>query len=305
MPTKFLEGLGGQLAERWIATLFTPAFIFWLGGLAAWIDRFGWGSLEGWLKRQDTPIQYALMIGSLLMVTASAFVVQQFERPALKFLEGYWPRWMRSLRDKLVQRQQRLFRRKEQRWQELAIKSDKQSLTPEETAEYIALDWQLRQFPAQPERMMPTKLGNLLKSAEEQPLNKYGLDALICWSRLWLALPDSAKKELQEARGDLNAATRIWLWSWLFLIWIIWTWWVVPFAVLSAIFAYRWMLNATETYADLLESAFDVHRLTLYQSLRWPLPTNPAEERQMGQQLTQYLWRGSNQPTPEFVDPGT
>lgn len=303
MPTKFLESLGGKLAERWIATLLTPAFVFWLGGLAAWVWRFGWSTLETGFAQQTEPMQIALIIVSLLVVVTSAFIVQQFERPVIKFIEGYWPSWMGFLRRRLIRRQRHGFMQKEQRWQNLAIKQDKQGLTPEEMDEFVTLDWQLRQFPTRPERLMPTKLGNLLRAAEEQPLNKYGLDAVICWPRLWLVLPDDVRKELQESRSELNTTARIWLWSLLFLIWAIWTWWVIPAALLSALFAYRWMLSATETYADLLESAFDLHRLALYQSLRWPLPAHPAEELQMGQQLTEYLWRGSHQTKPEFRHP--
>jgi hypothetical protein len=77
---------------------------------------------------------------------------------------------------------------------------------------------------------MPTRLGNLLRAAERKPLEKYGLDAIICWSRLWMLLPDAVKKDLQESRADLNNAARVWLWSLLFCGWTfvggnIWTTW--------------------------------------------------------------------------------
>lgn len=36
----------------------------------------------------------------------------------------------------------------------------------------------------------------------------------------------------------------------------------------------------------------DDYRHLLYEALRWTLPENPDEERRVGQQLTQYLWRG-------------
>ena len=38
---KFVEGVSGKLADRWVAALFTPAFIFWLGGGLAALQRFG------------------------------------------------------------------------------------------------------------------------------------------------------------------------------------------------------------------------------------------------------------------------
>ncbi len=78
--------------------------------------------------------------------------------------------------------------------------------------------------------------------------------------------------------------------------------WAVPVGLLLTLLAYRWMLMAAETYGQLVESAFDVYRPLLYQSLRWPLPLNPSEEHEQGKKVTAYLWRGSDQPSPEFVN---
>jgi hypothetical protein len=140
---------------------------------------------------------------------------------------------------------------------------------------------------------MPTRLGNILRAAERRPYERYGLDAIVCWPRLWLLLPETAKKELQEARTQLINGVRIFAWSLLFLIWTIWSWWAIPAAIGSALFAYCWILDTAIVYGDLIEAAFDLYRPLLYQSLRFPLPNNAAEEKAMGEQVTQYLWRGS------------
>ncbi|MCY7392227.1 MAG: hypothetical protein LH647_12305 [Leptolyngbyaceae cyanobacterium CAN_BIN12] len=146
--------------------------------------------------------------------------------------------------------------------------------------------------------LMPTRLGNILRAAEHKPLAKYGLDAIVCWSRLWLLLPDAVKKDLQAARADLNTAARVWLWSLLFCGWAfvgvsLWAAWSLLFGLLSAWFAYGWALDAASTYGELIEAAFDLHRHLLYQSSRWNLPADPAIEHRVGQELTQYLRRRS------------
>jgi hypothetical protein len=41
----------------------------------------------------------------------------------------------------------------------------------------------------------------------------------------------------------------------------------------------------------------------LYTQLRWPLPANPRAEHEAGQELTAYLWRGSDDVSPAFVPP--
>lgn len=304
MPTKLLESLGGKLVDQWAANLLTPAFAFWLGGLVAWLQTFGWSALEAWFTHLVEPLQIAVLVAGLLLIAATAFAVQQFDLTVLRLFEGYWPTWMKPLKRRLLKRQRQVFNRLDQRWQALAIKRDQSGLTPEEQEELVAIDWQLRQFPSQLDRLMPMQLGNVLRAAESRPGEKYGLDAVICWSRLWLVLPDGVKKELQEARSQLNTAAQIWSWGMLFSLWTIWAWWALPLGLLFAWFAHRWMLEAAATYGDLLESAFDLHRLALYQSLRWPLPTHPAEEKLFGQQITEYLWRGSDRSTPTFLPPG-
>ncbi|MBD2344907.1 hypothetical protein [Anabaena subtropica] len=297
MPTKFLESLGGKLAENWAANILTPAFVFWMGGLLAWVWRFGRKPLEDWLKQQPESLLIAVTVTGLLVIAVSAFVVQRFDLSVLRFLEGYWSRWLQPFRRWMIQQQEQDFKRKDKRWQTLA---DEKDITNEELEEYVTLDGQLMQFPSQINRFMPTKLGNILRAAESRPYDKYGLDAVICWSRLWLILPDGVKKELQEARSSLNTAARFWLWSLLFIVWAVWAWWAVLAGLLGMAFAYNWAVDAAGVYCSLLESAFDLYRLELYKSLRWPIPINPKQERELGKQLTNYLWRGSDDDRPIF-----
>lgn len=300
MPINFLASLGGSLAERWTAILLTPAFIFWSGGLAAWIWRFGWQPLEQWLLGLSEPLQMAIIIGTLLGISTSAVAIQGADLPALRLLAGDWPRWGRPLKRQRLAQQRRWLQRAENRWQSLLAQQETRGLTPEESAEYVRLDAQLRRFPAQPEKLMPTRLGNLLQAAQDQPGHKYGLDAAICLPRLWLVLPNEVKTELQTARKDLNTAARLWCWGGLFCVWCIWAWWAAFVGGLTMVLAYRWLLRTAAVYGDLLEAAFDLHRATLYQALRWPLPRHPAEERSLGLALTAYLWRGSDQARPIF-----
>lgn len=291
MSAKILESFGSKLAEQWVATLLTPAFVFWAGGAAAGLQRFGWKPASIWFSQQPEPLQIALLVGVFCLIVASAFVVQRFDLPVLRFLEGYWHPWLRPLRRWLIAREVKRSQKISQRWQTLKRLNPAQ-MTAEQRDELIQLDWQQLYLPLE-NQLMPTRLGNILHAAEQRPLEKYGLDAIICWSRLWLLLSDVVKKDLQEARADLNTAVRIWLWSLLFILWTIWAWWAAPVGIISAIFAYYyWAVDAARNYGELIEATFDLHRHLLYQSLRWNLPPDPNEERRVGRQLTEYLWRG-------------
>ena len=273
MSAKFLEGLGGKLAEQWIATLLTPAFVFWAGGAVALLQRFGWTSISTWFNQQPEALQIFLLIGVFCLIVASAFVVQRFDFSVLRFLEGYWYPWLNPVRRWCIKRQFAHSRTLNLNYQHIAreLKQsqltgpqesefyvlqqlDPAELTPEQEVkltnftkliqrraeqqnEFAQLDWQLMHRPLF-NQLMPTRLGNILRAAEQRPLERYGLDAIICWSRLWLLLPDAVKKDLQEARADLNSAARVWLWSLLFIGWVsLGAWWASPIGILSALFA--------------------------------------------------------------------
>lgn len=299
MPTKFIETLGGKLAERWLSNLVTPAFVFWGGALWAWIYGKGWSSIENWLTQKSQYFQIAILISTLLWVLVSALIVQRCELTVLRWLEGYWPRCLRQLQRFCAQRQEKKKEKLNQLIHPLELKKESEELTPSEMEEYGFLDARLHYFPI---FLMPTKLGNILRAAEERPRYQYALDTFICWPRLWLLLPESVKAELTEARMTLNIGARIWLWSMLFIIWTPLAWWASFVGILSACLTYRWMLNTATIYGDLLESAFDLYRIELYKSLRWPLPTSPQEERKLGEQLTAYLWKRPGISPLTFID---
>lgn len=298
---KLLDSFSSKLADRWVGTLFTPAFVFWLGGGLAALQNFGWGKVEKFFSHLSEPRLIGLGLLSLLVVAASGFVTQQFEFTVLRLLEGYWPRWCHPLTKRLLRRQKRQLSAVDKQLQDFNRRG-LASLTLEERQVYIQKDLQISEFP-ETGRLLPTRLGNILRAAEDRCAAKYGLDAIICWPRLWLLLPDSAKAELLATRDALNVKALLWMWSLVFLLWapVFRVWWPLLLGVSSMWLAHRWMMEAAQVYGALLESAFDLYRFQLYEALHWPLPKNPAEERALGQRLTDYLWHGSEQGFPKFT----
>lgn len=250
-----------------------------------------------------------ILLGAVLVgVSASAWLVERLEFPTLRWLEGYWPSWMRPLKHCLSHAQWARIEAKRKKWHELCSKKEglelhDDHLSVQDREEYIMLDVALMRAPVSEQDCMPTRLGNILRAAERKPSNRYGLDAVICWPRLWLLLPDGIKKELTEARAALDMQTRLWIWSTLFIVWSYWTIWALPIGVLAAAMTYRLMLHAAVVYGELLEATYDLHRPALYQALRWPLPQNPKDEQSKGKALTEYLWRGSDANMPSFSSP--
>ena len=121
----------------------------------------------------------------------------------------------------------------------------------------------------------------------------YGLEISVVWPRLWLLMPQTTRDELGAARDALDTSTRRLIWSVLVAIWGIWTWWAPVLALVGGVIFYWNMLSDAGIYAELLRTAFDLHRFELYRALHWELPANPEEEQAYGEALTAFLHRGS------------
>ena len=156
-------------------------------------------------------------------------------------------------------------------------------------------------LPDQDDRL-PTRLGNLLRSYELRPQQKYGLDAFICWPRLWLLLDKDVRAEVESARNDLNQSVQVFIWGCLFLIWAWWAWWASPLAIMQLWVTRQLLLESARTYGELVEASFDLNRSRLYRALRWPLPENPLQEAVLGSELSAYLWRASPGNIKRFID---
>src|SRR5262249_9857532 len=64
----------------------------------------------------------------------------------------------------------------------------------------------LRQrYPAETD-ILPTSLGNALRAAERRAGDRYGLDAIVLWPRLYLVIPSKTKTAVSAARGELDLA---------------------------------------------------------------------------------------------------
>jgi hypothetical protein len=301
--TKFWDKLAEGLAGQWTAQKLGLALAFWGGGLLAWAWRYGWQPLVDWLVALDSLAAYvALAVGGLLLLTASSAGATWLQLTILRLVEGYWPWPFRGLRFALARRVEERLQPKENRWQELADKAQEQR-SAEEQDEYARLDAELSSMPVDPRHLMPTRLGNLLRAAEEYPRVRYGLATSVCWPRLWLILSEETQTTLAEAREQLNASARLLVWGVLFVVWTVWAWWAAPAAVAVTVAAYWAMLSAAGVYGDLLRAAFDLHRFALYEQLRWPVPAGPDGEETHGQQLSEYLFRGTGGGGVKFTTP--
>lgn len=308
--SKFLETVEDKLADRWVAAVFSPAFGFWAGGLLAWLSAHGgtagWRALETRVGALSGALQAALVVAALLTIIASGALVQRSTLPVLRLLEGYWPKWLPGLvavRAQLASRQRQRHEYLSEKYQALAGPVMGGQATSGQVERFVELDALLARLPTDPNRILPTRLGNVLRAAENRPYDKYRLEAVRCWVPLWLVLPETTRAELADSRDRLDGAVEAWIWGAAFVVWAPWAWWAPVVALAVAVAAYYWwILDAARNYADLVEAAFDLHRGELYRALRLGLPQSPAQDLVVGAFVSAYLLRGSDVTEPILLN---
>lgn len=296
MFTELWKSLGGSFDKRWLRNLFIPALVFWGAGLWVWahitgVDR----ALEIW-KGYSVEEQVFLGAAALLIVFFTTILLEAFEGTLLRFYEGYWLYWTGLAERRKAGLEEKMHRRHELRTR---LVTGQATLT--EQAELSRIDTELAHRPKDPERSMPTELGDILRAAEDHARTRYGLDPIVFWPRLFPHLSESLREALGATQDQLDLALRLATlsalhgiaWSVIVAINGAWLalWWTLP-ALLIAWLLWRSAHQIAVGYAGLLRSGFDLHRLDVYESLHWPKPASPAAERAHGAELTLYLLEG-------------
>ncbi|MEU8377807.1 hypothetical protein [Streptosporangium sp. NPDC048865] len=299
MFTSVWTPLGGKVADRWAGLLTSPVMVLWGGGLLAWVHGHGGltGTGSGWkeLERQwrtafpEPAAQVALLVGALLVVLASARLLENLTLPVVRLLEGYWPRWAWPISAALTWMRGRRIERAARRWRDLALRRDE--LTARERLRFSRLDAGRAAVPAVPDLRMPTALGDLLRATELRIRLRYGLDAVACWPRLWILLPEQARADIGQARARLDEMARLWAVGVALAGFTILTWWALLAAAVVAAVAHRLLRSAAADYAIMLQSCFDLHRRMLYEAV--DLPWETRAEPEGGQRITAFLTRGT------------
>lgn len=319
----FWKSASGKLVDRWAEL--GSAVVFWAGLLGIWLwSHGGWATVQEGSGRLNTESDlglFAILLGGLLLAAAPAVVVARVTAPTLRLLEGYWPRWATGLWKQRVNAQQSRLAADLTAFSTLEARKNSgpqprgKAWTREDADEHARLDWSISHRPVGWDRLMPTRVGNVLRAAEDWPRDRYGLDSVIVWPRLWLVLPETTRQELAAARSSLDSSVTAVIWGVLFAM-------SAPVAALvgspdnpylpplvglttgigvAAAATVWWVPNRAIVFADLLDSAFDLYRFSLYEQTRWPPPTAPESEQEAGEALTQYLWRGSATADTTFV----
>ena len=288
MFANVLNQITGRLDSRFILTLFFPSLVFWGGLIMVY-----YASLSGleaavidW-RAQNTDIQLIQIIIALAWVTFFAYLLSNQLVWLTKQFEGYW-RWLPLIGRVLANMRQK-------HYQNVLKRLD-------ESGQYQVIYYQFP-FPNEPEEVMPTRLGNILKNSEQYAYQRYDMDAVLLWPRLYAVMPDGFRKTLDGARASLDfmlvvsaLGTLFALIVGIYLILISGPWWLFLLCFVGgwivAYLAYLSALEAALTYGQLIKSAFDLYRDALCQQLGYVRPKLLDEERSFWKAAYDLIYRG-------------
>ncbi len=334
--TDAASSVGSRIGRYFGVVGMIPALLLVLWGAVlitsdAWRDRPNLArlakALSGW-----TLSSYA---GALLWILLASLVVGLILNPLqfgmTRILEGYWGtsgparvvmRWRigrhRRRLDLLRTRRERLRERQNEGMDKLLGELygedpetwSAQTLTTRRDGLFKSLDGArfaglraaedalygiLRSHP-DVTRTMPTRLGNVLRAAEDQVGKQYGLDVTVTAQHFSMVADQRHLDYLRDARQQFDLTVRLCV---VFLIATVMAvsclltdgWWLlialVPYA--CSWLAYRASVGSAADYMTVVATVVDLNRFKLYESLHTALPRNSVEERWNNEKLIKLL----------------
>jgi len=346
MFSEVLKEVTGIFDRRFLLNAFFPCLIFW--GLLGVVGVIGGGweplkLLQAW-NQQDGILKALEIIGLIAIVVFSASVLFNQSNNILRFYEGYWSfplgrqffrigkaHHQTCLKELDIKSQMQILAEKmQQKGVELSTNQEpkKKPFLQEEMNGLVAQEKRLQQQqftsqeknyryypqPRHSDEVMPTRLGNILKNSEKYPGDRYNIDAVLVWSRLYHVLPNRYILIITEVRSALDFAlaiatlsglfgfiTGVWLLiakapGWLYLL-CFWG------GTLVAGVAYQSAIGNAAAYAEQIKVGFDLYRHELIKQFRLQPTQKPDGEAKQWQEIQQLLYGGQAPSTWIYIDP--
>ncbi|MEU1011883.1 hypothetical protein [Streptomyces sp. NPDC005890] len=289
MLTGLVTDVGRKLAERWAAALVLPGLVFTaLAATGLTLGQRHWADLELLRHRlreltaggsgSGSTRTAVLLLGVLAASFAAALLADALAGPYERVLRGSWPRPLHPLARRLTERRQRAWADRNEACGAALPTAALAELEAERNA--VAL--------VRPE--CPTWTGDRLRAPATRIRLHYRIELADAWPRLWLLLPDTTRLPLAESRQRLDEAMRLGGWAVLYVL-LGAVWW--PAAVAGAgagLVAWRRGRERAEEYAELVESAVDVHLPELFE--RFDDETHPVRAS-LGRTITERFRKGA------------
>lgn len=159
---------------------------------------------------------------------------------------------------------------------------------------------------AHPTDLMPTLLGNVLRRGERVAGDRYGLDMMVVYPRLYPYISDrlegavGRQMELIVSTASLSISFGLLSLATSPLLARLDPWSAAPFLAAGlSLLAYRGAVAASRGHARLLATVLDLHRFDLATAMHYELPENPEEAHRLNRDITEFLRPASVSPLQE------
>jgi hypothetical protein len=181
---------------------------------------------------------------------------------------------------------------------------------PKESNSYYGLQARIYfGYPADGKYFLPTRFGNIIRSAELYPQTSYGLDGAFWWPRLFPLIPEVIQDNMNEQLVSMMTLIHLSCLSFLAGLFSIFHFlspgffhfgqptsreWIA-LGIFAALMIFSWLaylgtLAKANSYGLLIRSSYDRHRFQLLAALGFALPKNPVEERKIWSDLENWLY---------------
>ncbi|WP_329008713.1 hypothetical protein OG271_22980 [Micromonospora rifamycinica] len=274
------ESATALLDRRRLTTVWLPVLVF-VGALGTVVVAgVGWGAARVWWGGLGTEGSSALIVALALLTILLGQLLAGCRTDLLRLFSGYWPALpgLTWLGRQMTARHLRVHAGR----------------TGGDPTLFLG-------YPRRADRVLPTRLGNTLRAAEEHA-DRYGLDGVAAWPRLYVVLPEQFVAAFSAAATALEAAVTVSVLGagfallggglaaaalpWYGALACVWG------GIGVALLGYRAAARAAVPYAQLVRTAFDVHRFALLEAMRLELPPSFGAEREQWLQLGKVWYSG-------------
>lgn len=283
-----LDSAASILERRFLVNAFLPAVIFF-GGYTIfflWATNRLAGAVRALVNARVSSQLFVIILFFALSWFCAAFISSQW-RNLTRLYEGY------------------LFTGPLQRLKDLGVSAHKHrhlELTSAGSSLY-------GRYSEQEDDALPTQLGNVLRSAEYYPDERYGADYILLWTRLGHLCPESFVDNMDQFQAALDflvvtvtgfsllavalsvTAAVTGHGTWLFLVCLIGGFALAHLAYISAI-------EVAKELGEAMRASFDLYRNELLVRLRWPVPGSQAAEEATWADVANFIRRGADRNKP-------
>jgi hypothetical protein len=289
-------GLGditGVFSRYLVVGFFLPAYIALVALWLAASEELVPAALEGHSEGTQLLILGAVALVAGLVLSGSSYLITRvFEGYPLLHLRR-WP-LLSAIPRAAIWAQRRSYRRL------VAVRDDESRPNGERGRAAWCLD---RYFPADPDQLLPTRMGNAIRAFERHSNVRWGVDGITIWPRVEALLTKEERELHVDAKIDLyvfmNGSVGAFVAGVCLLVDqavnqpqppAFWPLYAIPFVVGYAL--YRLALTPAVNWGEPVRASIDLHRLEVYEKLGVRAPTSFSDERELGRRVSQALLYG-------------